>query len=861
MPNPKLLSQVVIDSTRQTFAVTVDGADLTVDLTAATYATMIEVCIELQGQLRGITPNFSVAISSAGIVTVTNATNTWSVRWGATDSELATLLGFRRTEAVAAGVLTSTKRHSAAWYSPVGVQFDPDRRRKTTRRQDIDDGDMSAYSSDAIHRERELLFECLTEAQVEGGATEDGIDWRDRSLADFWEYTMAKPFRIYVDPTDGTVADPGVEAGNYSRPMAGEYVTCRISDDRLRPRLRDPGDYSLIDCRMAVKVTGRRTSTTEIRELWNLPMDYVGGCPGVDAKGWPSGSMYDSNCALDWQDGDGETPTVGPSLSETGDPTANKKTPWVTSAGAEITATHFDGNDQYTTSTAIDPASGEDIVVIALCRPEEPTNTLTIVSTRDSGRGWRLARRPGSSRYEIFVSGDTAVTVQSAYGSTHYGWSVVVAVIDRDGDTEIYVNGIASGAATSSPAGAIATGDGVGIGSIPGGSLDFEGDIARVQAYYGAGLADIWDATYVQRITASILGYVGTDGQAPSCARDSYQIGYVQHGSVEHVHVMAHDAPVAGNVRGLLAFEELTNKAYNNAHISAGDESVLTASGGTADTMDDETNIDAAGLREIGFEVYTLDNSSGSTQYVRCGAVTGNTNQVALSVRGNYEAGSGAELGLYDGSTWTKAADVADGYARSSGVVTPANASQAWALMIPDGCDLSFILQCHYEWPSSYVPPETINQNNSATDTQAATALTLPSAVATEFTSTSPRRLDATVLPEGWSAGEDGYTHRVVNRSTTEARYMRIDDTNGKVEVGDGTTTAEASITFASRAASQLRTEWGTGPSGDEMSAAEVGGSDGVAAYDGTIGGTGNHIIKDVDCWVRDVVLSEKQAA
>lgn len=255
MALPKLLAEITIDSTCDVFGYTLGGAQ-TAPMDADDYDTILEVGIELADKLTDDHADFSVAVSSNGIVTISNSSTAWTVNWGTTDAGLATLLGFGGTETVAGSgpyVLTATKRHRYGWYAPVGPRYGFDPRRIPRRAPELEDGDVDLYASDVTHRYRELSFSYLSEEQLTlGGTDSDGkgssVNWDSVTFRDFWEYIRDRPFRFYDDCADGTVANVGVEGT--------DYVTLKRLDEELEARQNDRNSWAYWRVTMPTKVVG-----------------------------------------------------------------------------------------------------------------------------------------------------------------------------------------------------------------------------------------------------------------------------------------------------------------------------------------------------------------------------------------------------------------------------------------------------------------------------------------------------------------------------------------------------------------------------------------------------------------------------
>lgn len=257
MANPKLLGQVTIGSAEQTFGFNRGGAK-TADITLDTYDSILEVLAELEDQLQLDHADFSVSVSSLGIVSITNSTTAWTASWGTTDDALETLLGFAGTETVVGSgpyTLTASLRHQAAWYSPVGVAYPGVRRWMARKLRPLDDGDADVYGSTAEHKWKVLRFSTLLESQIEpekAQVDDDGaggtVDWTDCTFFDFWKYVNARKFRFYEDGSDGTVVDPGAEGD--------EFITCIRDDEETEPSQLDPDAWTWFLVDLPVRVVG-----------------------------------------------------------------------------------------------------------------------------------------------------------------------------------------------------------------------------------------------------------------------------------------------------------------------------------------------------------------------------------------------------------------------------------------------------------------------------------------------------------------------------------------------------------------------------------------------------------------------------
>lgn len=258
--NPKLLSEVVIDSTNQTFAFALPpGTPQTVDIDAGRYDTILEVLANLKTKLQVVEATFDVQIAlssnKVGHIVISTSSVSWAADWANTDDALETLLGFGGTETVASYQLAAAKRHHHGWYSPVGVEYPSVRRRLMRAYQDTDDGDATAISSGSTHKYVDLLFDACLEGQLEpdeAGTMDNGYghddDWTDVTFIDFWVDVASKEFRYYPDAADGTVDVPGTRGTHYWK--------CVRTDEEIELEQLDPDGYTWFAARLPVKRIG-----------------------------------------------------------------------------------------------------------------------------------------------------------------------------------------------------------------------------------------------------------------------------------------------------------------------------------------------------------------------------------------------------------------------------------------------------------------------------------------------------------------------------------------------------------------------------------------------------------------------------
>ena len=233
---------------------------------------------------------------------------------------------------------------------------------------------------------------------------------------------------------------------------------------------------------------------------------------------WPRD--FDSLRVLDWIDGDGTTPTVGPTLTLTGTATTRGATMPLRhrcstkGEGGVVGATAFATGSHYKyTAAAVDPGT-KDHVVLVLVRPTEalPSAAVIYCGTRTvttTTVGWRIGQTatPGQAIFSCH-DGSTHVYGAVAAALVQNKVTLLIGVHDYDGNTTLYTAGAAAAASNASTTviGAVDSTLGIGINGAPAGTGDYGNDIHRVQVLYGTNLADSWTAAYVASVQAKILG-------------------------------------------------------------------------------------------------------------------------------------------------------------------------------------------------------------------------------------------------------------------------------------------------------------------------------------------------------------------
>jgi len=517
-----------------------------------------------------------------------------------------------------------------------------------------------------------------------------------------------------------------------------------------------------------------------------------------------------------WVDGDGNTPTIGPTLTATGSPASGEPTPWQLEDATAVTCEEHDGATCRTeTGTSMDPAAGEDVIVAALCKVGAGiTNYERPISTRPTaGKGIWLAY-VGGNIYG-YVSGDSQVNT-GGLAPALGGWSLFVLVVDRDGNTTLYQNGIAS-TSVATPSGDLGADSGLGLMAATDAGTKMHGGMAWATWQTGAGLADAWLADSARRVfdlTARGLGiYPKSGGRVlglPTFARPSAASWADRNG---REHLASSGLPRAGDRKsggesGIRLAPGRTNKCYRN--VNPADATGWSATGGTLDVVDDSTQLKTDGFDCWGPNVHRFAPGGGD-QVMYGGAATGNTNKHAASVllRGTV-GGESVDIGVRDASgggftNWYTATLTTSWQRFEVPDKTPGDTDEVFALDCDAGDTILAIAEQLEEGVrcTSTIP----SWATGAGAARPGESLTTP------WTGWDAQGgIEAGVTPMGWSGGEAGsYNHVLIHASGGGYGPLMMDTGDGQPASSDGTTacrfTAGANPVDGSRM--HVRVGWG----------------------------------------------------
>ena len=90
-----------------------------------------------------------------------------------------------------------------------------------------------------------------------------------------------------------------------------------------------------------------------------------------------------------WVAGDGNTPTIGPTMTVVGTPTVDT-TPYVLSDGTPVPAEYYDGASSRVTVSEVDPGANQDVIALVFVNRTKPTTDQAIFGNRITARGWTI---------------------------------------------------------------------------------------------------------------------------------------------------------------------------------------------------------------------------------------------------------------------------------------------------------------------------------------------------------------------------------------------------------------------------------------------------------------------------------------
>jgi len=431
------------------------------------------------------------------------------------------------------------------------------------------------------------------------------------------------------------------------------------------------------------------------RKVYRVGFDYIATFEDVVALVQQAiGILPD----IGWAAGQGTTPAywlgaanAAPQLATTGAP-APGTTPFVDIMGNAIASEGYGGADYRSTATVVDPAIGEDIVVIAMLRKPLSVGSQAYVSTRSAGAGWMVYDIGGLILFQVF---DGVVSRLSNSALVTAEWNCFIGLVEGAGNLWHHINGSGALSILATPvAAAIGNAEGVGIAARPNGTLPMDngGQVGMLLAYYGGDITLPFSAggfDLVERINRLCAGWERCIGRAPLTYTRASSGTYISGGNV---HLMGSGAPRSGGEAALLyeLFQGFNNVYNNRANTVIGG---WACTGGVVPArVSDLVELDAAGIR-VGEWTIDCNNVTGAVQYLTSGIVTGAVTGHSLSVRLRKVAAGQVRMGLFDGAVYTNGAVLVGDYSREEAVnVTPANVNQIFCIEIAAGAHVRLTL-------------------------------------------------------------------------------------------------------------------------------------------------------------------------
>jgi len=573
------------------------------------------------------------------------------------------------------------------------------------------------------------------------------------------------------------------------------------------------------------------------------PYRFVGARRAEDRFGWRAADDLTAFIRVDWADGDGVNPAVGPTWTQAGVVTAGEPTPWQQRADlSNVTASRFLATSDYRTATPLDPGLTDDFVIAALIRNDINIGQTMVAATRTNAQGWRLYISGASLRLYIRDTLGVWAQVLSDIGT---GWALFSMSFDESGLARMYLNGHPVDTVDVTPLGNIASGLGLGLTATPTGGQRWNGSVARFMYWIGAAIADLTPDAWHLDLANDALGTLADQGADGTHDRNT-MASWQNTSGVWHLGGIRMSR--AGDDDGIRLAPARTNQAFKNCQIVAGDAAaVLTATGGVVSEVDDSAALLAADAQEWGDDVYQFANATGAVQYVRMSQQTGNVNARSLQCLVRRSAGAGAvNLGLYDESagTFVAGAAINDGYGTRTLVhgQVPTDVDCTLCLEVADNTTIRFIAQGMETGPTCTTPVPNLA-------VAAAAARNADDFVTSDTPADETGGVSLSVTPLSWSGADTGGASLLW--TTAGAQSTLFVTAAGVWELQlDGTTTITSTAGPAADVWQDISIRWAAGG----LMTLTIDGEQWSAAYDGTIrwGGTWQLFAQQGEFAVRD---------
>lgn len=472
----------------------------------------------------------------------------------------------------------------------------------------------------------------------------------------------------------------------------------------------------------------------------HAPWTKSGDILSSDRFGWPVDDIA-SNCVLDWADGDGENPKVGPTLTTTGTPESGKPLPLKTQNGTDLTQTLFWVGEALTSDEFVDPEITNDAIIISFFTPfyGSPRPIATLPDFVGASRGFQLASITGSEALIAETDGDTAPQSTTSLPSNALAFAVFV--VKRGGTQRLYLNGVKEDEDTA-PAGSWASGGKVGIGTLPDITSTHACMVVRNMIFFGDGIADICDDAWNLELANAVLANKVLNTDIPLVMNRESCAAWEVDGEW---YVASRNMPRTSPTKGYLAEGARENLCKNNINIQT--VNAWTSTWGAPTVVNDFAGLEAKKRRNFGPYVIQYANTSGGPQYLYNGDQTGDTDKYSMQVFGHITAGSGAEIGWFDtsSSVFTKVADLDSDYARTiANSLTPPDTDVVFCIHVPDSCTVRAVMNTLEKGEFASTPIPNWDDTLTVTRLQDLNPIDM-------LPEDAQGRIDAIVESEGWS--------------------------------------------------------------------------------------------------------------
>ena len=558
------------------------------------------------------------------------------------------------------------------------------------------------------------------------------------------------------------------------------------------------------------------TGERQIALAYELPLGFVDSYEGiVETVRRATGVLP----TFGWQAGDANAPShwLGAvnaidRLAAGGAPVA-ATTPYQLEDGTAVASEDYLGAGAQRAQNAVDldPAAGEDVVVVALVElAQDIAGTDSILGTFDSvaASGWFFSQTGALAGFYVDGAAVVHPTVTAGLGT----YAVMIGLLDRDANVHFYLNGTGA-APVATPGGTIGNAAGIALANWANGVANWNGRLVYTMVYNGAAAVDPWSAdtfALVQDVTRRATGIPHRVGYAgPTFARataSSWQDSHTRRHALASAGLPRAGSALAGGESGIRLDPAGTNKCYSNVNITVAAAAVWGVDDASAvGRVDDSAALAAATEPAEAWGPFVCDynNTSGAARYCFIPGSTGNVNAHSLQVMARIVAGAGAQLGFWDtvGLAFSNGVALsATAYVRTLNPgLTPPSVNEQLCIMIPNGCHVRWIAYQSEEAGicSSPIP----NWSTVAGAARGYEYLDTPQAL-----SDTEGRISCGVTPMGWS-GAQGGTGTIITR-VGGTSYILYASGGGNYATFDGTSAVSNSIPAAG-VERLLELDWG----------------------------------------------------